>query len=262
MRCRFTPIKAVLAATVLIQLSLALSTSWATVFTWSGGGNDDGFDTALNRSGGVAPMPGSSTDLHFSGGVVLNGDTTLLFPGSGSVRDRVNNSGTLILGAGTSAGTGGYLNTGGLSEGTATTGPGGLGAVVGMGALTLRANATIDFTGANGGSELVFQAFNFISGTVANIIARTGNVGADGSDRLLFATDPNLTSNDLRLVQFTNDAGANFATGGMIIDSNAYYELAPLAPVPEPATWTAAAMTLLTLAISQKGRLSVLVRGR
>jgi autotransporter-associated beta strand protein len=202
---------------------------------------------------------GATNNGRIGGSSLINvaRNTTLLFSGSGSVRDRVNNSGTLILSQGTTPNTGGYLNTGGLSEGIAPAGPGGVGAVVGMGALTLRANATIDFTSANGGSELVFQSFDFISGTVANIIHWTGTAGGDGSDRLLFATNPNLTTTDLQSVQFTNDAGANFATGGMIIDYNGYYELVPVA-VPEPATWAAAVMTLLAVAVSQRRRLTLL----
>lgn len=224
--------------------------------------------TANNTYTGTTTVSAGTLELN-NDGVTTNGriggsstiavarNATLLLSGSGSVRDRINNSGTLILTAGTTAGTGGYLNTGGLSEGTAPTGPGGLGGVVGIGALTLRANATIDFTSANGGSELVFQTFNFISGTVANITHWTGTAGADGSDRLLFATNPNLTTNDLRFIQFTDDLGANFVTGGMIIPYNGYYELVP---VPEPSTWAAGVMGLLAVAVSQRRRIRRIVR--
>ncbi len=111
-----------------------------------------------------------------------------------------------------------------------------------MGMLTMRSNATIDFTSAAAGSALVFQSFNFISGTAINIKNWTGTGGGSGLDQLLFATNPNLTANDLRFVQFTNDSGANFATGGMMIDYNGYYELVP---VPEPGTWAAASLALL-----------------
>ena len=215
----FPSIKVVLAATVLFQMPLSVSNSWANVFAGSGPGN-----------------------------------ATLLFAGSG---DRVNNSGTLILSAGNTAGPEGYLNTGGLSDGTVRPGPGGLGAVVGMGALTLRANATIDLTGADGRSESVFQTSNFISGTVANIIQWTGTAGADGSDRLLFATNPSLTTKDRPPVQFANYADTNFAIGEMMTDDSGYYELAQ---APEPATWAAAAMTLLAVAVTQRRRLAVLRR--
>lgn len=191
--------------------------------------------------------------------ISIGRDTTLLLSGSTSVRDRLNNSGTLLLGAGTTVNAGGMLNTGGLSEGTAPTGPGGAGGVVGIGALSLRSKATIDFTSANGGSELVFQSLSFVSGTVANILHWTGTAGADGSDRLLFATNPNLTTNDLRFVQFTNDAGANFTTGGMIIDYNGYYELVP---VPEPSTWAAAATAFITMLLGQRRRLRALLLRR
>jgi hypothetical protein len=120
------------------------------------------------------------------------------------------------------------------------------------GALTLQSNATIDFKSADGGSESVFQPFNVISGTVADIVQWTATVEADGSDRLL-ATNPNLTSHDLQPVQFANYADTNFAIGEMSTADNGYYELAQ---APEPTTWAAAGMTLLAVAVSQRRRLT------
>ena len=146
-----------------------------------------------------------------------------------------------------------------VSEGTAPTGPGEPGAAVGMGALTLQPNATIDFASANGGSELAVPSSDFIPRTVADIIEWTGTAGADGSDRLLFATNPTLTTADPQFVQFANYAATNFAIGEMIPDDNGYY---PFAAAPEPATWAAAAMTLLAVAVSQRRRLAVLRRSR
>jgi fibronectin-binding autotransporter adhesin len=178
-------------------------------------------------------------------------NATLVLSGSSNVRDRINDAARIILTAGTSPDVGGVLNTGGLKEGTAPTGPSGAGGAPGIGILTLRANATIDFTSANGGSELVCQSLDFISGTVINITHWTGNAGTDGLDRLLFATNPNLTTNDLRFVQFTNDNGANFATGAMIIGYNGYYELVA---VPEPATWIGASLALLALLFARGHR--------
>lgn len=220
---------------------------------------------ANNTYTGTTTLSAGTLELNNDGGtntgriggstiISIARNSYLVLSGSGSVRDRINDSATLILGAGTTPGTGANLNTGGLSEGTAPTGPAGAGGVVGIGALTLRANATIDFTSANGGSVLVFQTFNFISGTIANIAHWTGSAGGDGLDRLLFATNPNLTTNDLRFVQFTNDAGLNFATGGMIIGYNGYYELVPLTAVPEPATWIGGGLALLTLLVARGRR--------
>ena len=71
---------------------------------------------------------------------------------------------------------------------------------------------------------------------------------------MLFAANPSLTTNDLRFVQFTNDAGTNFATGGMIIDYNGYYELVPLAAVPEPATWIGGGLALFALVFARGHR--------
>lgn len=199
---------------------------------------------------------GSATNGRIGGttAISVTRNSTLLLSGSSVVRDRINNSSTLVLGQSTIAGTGGTLNTGGLSEGTAPTGPGGVGGVVGIGALSLRANTTIDFTAANGGSALVFQSLSFVSGTVANITHWTGPAGANGLDHLLFAINPNLTANDLRLVQFTNDAGTNFATGGLIVDYNGYYELVPITAVPEPATWVGATLALLSVGFARIGK--------
>ena len=186
--------------------------------------------------------------------VTVARNSTLLLSGSSSVRDRINDTAKVALTAGTSPDVGGTLNTGGLSEGTAPTGPGGAGGAPGVGILTLRANSTIDFTSAAGGSELVCQSLDFISGTVVNIAHWTGNAGSDGADRLLFATYPSLTTNDLRFVQFTNDAGVSFATGGMLIDYNGYWELVPITAVPEPATWIASALALLALVFTRRHR--------
>jgi autotransporter-associated beta strand protein len=186
--------------------------------------------------------------------VAVTRNATLLLSGSSGVRDRINDAAKVQLTAGTSPDVGGTLNTGGLSEGTAPTGPGGAGGTPGIGILTLRGNSTIDFTSANGGSELVCQSLDFISGTIVNIAHWTGSAGSDGLDRLLFLANPNLTTNDLRFVQFTNDAGLNFTTGGMIIGYNGYYELVPITAVPEPATWIGGALALLALVFARGHR--------
>jgi hypothetical protein len=167
------------------------------------------------------------------------------------------------LASGASPGTGGKLNTGGLSEGTAPTGGVGTGAV-GLGALTLNSHSTIDFNAPGssstaGGSALVFQSLanSFVSGTALTIAHWTGNANQDGSDRLLFATDPGLTLANLANVQFTNDAGVNFALGAMEISFNGMFELVP---VPEPTTWLAAVLSLGAIAFTQRRRLARIVR--
>jgi autotransporter-associated beta strand protein len=269
----------ILSGTVTLNGGLIISQSTGGILQVSGAivdGTDTGFtkhEVIVNGSGrkGTVLFTANNT---YTGRTVVNGGTlevnnngsttsgtlagstqitvirnaTLLLSGSGSIRDRLNNSASLSLSAGTNPDVGGTLHTGGLSEGTAPTGAGGAGAVVGLGALSLRANTTIDFTSAIGGSELVCQSLSFISGIAVNILHWTGTAGSDGQDRLLFATNPNLTTNDLRFVQFTNDAGLNFETGAMIVSYNGYYELVPMAvAVPEPGGWAAAAFTVVTL---------------
>ena len=123
-----------------------------------------------------------------------------------------------------------------------------------VGAVTLRSNGIIGCTAVNGGSELVFESSSFVTRAVANLTDWTGPSGADGTDRLFIATDTNVSANNLRFLQSKNDPAANFASDATIVAGDSAYEIVPLAPVPEPATWTAAAMTLLAVAASLRRR--------
>jgi hypothetical protein len=135
-----------------------------------------------------------------------------------------------------------------------------------MGALTLQnttslSHATIDFlTGANG-SSLVFNSLAGATGAFVDIknwsgLAQTDN-GTTSNDRLLVATNPNLTTTDLANWQFFDDSGNMFATGAMEI---AYGNMFELVPVPEPSTWLAGGLALAAVVVSQRRRLARLLK--
>ncbi|MGI9087270.1 MAG: autotransporter-associated beta strand repeat-containing protein [Chthoniobacterales bacterium] len=201
---------------------------------------------------------GAANALGGTSGVTVNSGGTLLLSNSGTT-DRINNAASVNLSSGgVTARTGGILNTGGLSEGTAPTGAGGAGGVVGALTLTTNTNSGVDFnapgnTGNTGGSKLVFQNFSLVSGTAITIDHWTGTANTNGSDQLLFATNPGYNLADLANVQFTSDAGTNFALGAQLINFNGYSELVP---VPEPSTWAAGILTVLALGWTQRRRLT------
>lgn len=212
--------------------------------------------TGSNTYNGATTISSGTLTVSNNGGATLgrlqgtptltvNSGGTLLLAGSSAVNDRLNDAAAVTLSGG------GKISTGALSEGAAPTAPGGAGGAAGVGALTLAstssgARAIIDFTAATTGSALIFSSLTSASkGAFVNILGFTGTQrgdnGAAGNDRLLFTSDPGFSVADLANWQFTNDAGANFATGGLQIAYNGYYEIVP---VPEPATWLAGALLL------------------
>src|SRR5207244_3172036 len=139
--------------------------------------------------------------------------------GTGSTdRIRDDAAGVTIKGGGT-------FNTGGFSEGTRPSSAGATDGVAGLGALTLQttssgSHAMIDFT-TGSGSSLVFDSLSGATGAFVDVmnwngLAQTDN-GATTNDRLLFATNPNLSTTDLANWQFYDNTGARYATGEMEI---------------------------------------------
>lgn len=177
-------------------------------------------------------------------GILLYNGGTMLLSGSATITDRLNNAAPVTINGGAK------LMTGGLNEGTRPTAVG-VGGAVGVGALTLAgasssSRATIDFGTAGTGSALVFSSLSASSaGTYVSILNYTGVTRADSgaatNDRLLFANDPGFTLANLANWQFYNDANVAFATGGIEIVYNGYFEIVP---VPEPATWLGGALLL------------------
>ncbi|MGI9087273.1 MAG: hypothetical protein ACR2HH_05965 [Chthoniobacterales bacterium] len=234
----------------------------------SGGGGTTSYSNTISGNGGVRVMgpgtallshantfvgsttidsgtlnAGATSALGGTSSVTVNSTGTLLL--SGSFTNRINDAATLTLNGGT-------FKTGGLSEGSAATGVGGAGGAVGALTLTMNANSVVDFTNGSG-SKLVFQNFSLASGTAITIAHWTGTANINGSDQLLFASNPGYTLADLANVQFTTDAGTNFARGAQLINFNGYSELVP---VPEPSTWAAGILTVLALGYTQRRRLS------
>ena len=214
--------------------------------TYTGATTINGGTLSLNAAGaaGAASSGTSSITVNASG-------TLLITNSSGTTTDRINNSAGVTLNGGTFARSG----AGTVSEGTGvhTTNGGGVGTTgtnaVGMGALTLQANSTLDFTtNASGVGTLVFASF-VPNGHILNILnytsaanPTTGVSGTDGTDdRLIF--DQNESTN-LADFSFGGVSATEIALGG------GFFEIVP---IPEPSTWIGGGFAALML-IVQIGR--------
>ena len=191
---------------------------------------------------GTVTLSGANT---FTGSATVSGGTLILSansPGAlGSTSSiTVNAGGTLLLGASNQINNssslelhGGTFATGGFSEGTTSS--------AGIGALTLTAiNSHIDFgTGTTG--TLRFASFSpgsFLL-TIDNWTGNPGSAGSSSTDRLLFESDQ---SSHLGGFTFTGYTGAM-----EIALSGGLWEIVPI--VPEPSTYGAGSLTLMTLLI-------------
>jgi fibronectin-binding autotransporter adhesin len=221
--------------------------------TYSNSGVVSGTGT-LNKTGtGNLILTGTNT---FTGSTIVDEGTLTLASASGTALGSttgitVNAGGTLLLGAsnqiGNSTGVtldGGTFAKGNFSEGAANS--------IGLGALTLSADGShIDFgTGTVG--ILSFASFDpsvdLLSITIDNWTGTANTVGGVGSDRLIFHSSQ---SANLSLFEFTG-----YAPGATQISLNGgYYEVVPVAPVPEPSTWIGAALAVGVLGFHQRRRL-------
>ena len=194
----------------------------------------------LAGSGSLSASPGATT------AITVNNGGTLFLAGSG--QGRFNSSALSPIALGTTGGTGvggTILRDTGAYEGTgASTTNGGSSTSgsnsVGLGALTLASNSTIDF-GTSGKGTLVFTSFNPTSSNfVLNVTDYTNTTtngstisGVDGTDdRLIFMDNVSADGNlaDITFAGSTSDAQISLGGG--------FYEIVPTA-VPEPATWAA-----------------------
>lgn len=230
-----------------LTINGAASTTFALAIT-DGATRKVGLALAATNTGSLA-LTGANT---YAGGTNVNGGTLLANNSSGSATGSgpvtVNNSGTLGgIGAISGATT---INGGGRITG-ATAGT--------IGALTLQNNVT--FSGASG-SSLATYFVDLAS-------------GANNSDRLLIGGGLNLGSFDQ--IQFNGTADgtssynlATYTSVSGIFDVEtalpAGYQLVygttslDLVPVPEPATWLAAALAVAALAFHQRRRWITLLR--
>ena len=131
---------------------------------------------------------------------------------------------------------GGTFAKGNFSEGTTST--------AGVGALTLTATGShIDFgTGTVG--TLTFASFISNSNTITidNWTGVLNTQGTASTDRLIFNSDQ---SGNLAFFQFVGFAAG--ATEFAVTGSPGYFEVVPLAPVPEPRTYAIGLLGLLLL---------------
>ncbi len=189
---------------------------------------------------------GATSALGATSGIIVNAGGTLLLSQPGALTtDRINNSSTMSLNGGTFA-------TGGHSEFALT----GSTVTAGIGALTLASSSVIDL--GSGSSILAFANSSLQAWTgVLSIYNWTGTpITGGGVDQLYVGTDSTgLTAEQLSQVVFYSDSGTTaLGTGG--------YSLAmdgELGPVPEPATWATASLTLVYLCFTQRRRLRKLI---
>lgn len=177
--------------------------------------------------------------------ITVNTGGTLLFAQSGSTSsvDRLNGAASFTLG-------GGSLNLGGLSEGAAGTN--------GVGALTLTATSTIEFGTAATTNLIQFNGLGtHTTGAIMQITNWQGIPNsANGGDQLLFAG----SSASFTSAYQQSEVSFNGSFGYDVMDFGSYYEV--FAPVPEPSTWAAAAMSLVFVGWTQRWRVRKLVRIR
>lgn len=195
--------------------------------------------TTINAGTLNAAAPGA---LGGTSSIVVNQGGTLLFSEPGSpTTDRINDNSTMTLNGGT-------FNTDGLSEhglAGATVNPG-------IGAITLLSNSTIDL-GA-GASVIAFADSSGQSWTgTISVYNWSGTPGTgNGTDQLYFGSNASgLTATQLSQIAFYSDSGATFlGLGSYASDLDG-----EVMPVPEPASWFAAALGFSALAFTQRRRI-------
>jgi autotransporter-associated beta strand protein len=210
------------------------------------GSSDNVNIAATVNSGTLLLAKASNSGVHALGsGLTVNSGGTAKLGGTGG--DQIFDSMAVTLNAGAT------FNTSGLSEGTRPTGPFATNGAAGIGALSLAgtsgAHVTLDF-GTLGGSTLAFGSLAAGANTFVDILNWDGNAGFDNgsttNDRWLFATDPGLSQ-----AQLANFDFAGFAPGATEFF---YGNMVEIVPVPEPSTWVAGGMTLLSLLFLRRRR--------
>jgi fibronectin-binding autotransporter adhesin len=207
------------------------TTIFAGVISGTGGLTKDGASTQI--------VSGANT---YSGSTTVNGGTLTVANGSGSALGStsnvtVNSGGTFLLGANNQVNNtatmtlaGGTFGKGNFSEGSAS--------APGVGALTLTASGShLDFgTGTVGVLTFASLTPGGFTLTIDNWTGTANTVGNGSTDRLIFASNQ---SGNLSSFSFTGFSGA------VEVDLlNGYWEVVPVAAVPEPSTWIAGALAL------------------
>lgn len=245
-------------STLTVNPGTGVSTTFAGVIAGTNGGTQG--NVALLKTGaGTLTLSGTNT---FSSTTTISGGTLIAAGASGSALGStsaitVNSGGTLLLGASDQINNSATitLHGGTLTRGSGNYNEGGIGSV-GMGALTLNATGShIDFgTGTVG--ILTFASFS-PGGNTLTIDNWTGTVNTQGitgsTDRLIFDSDQSSNLNSFSFAGFGGPV-TEFALG------SGYFEVVP---VPEPATWVSAALSLAGLVFfSGRRRLARIFRRR
>ena len=223
--------------------------------TYAGVLADGNGTLALTVSGGTNTLTGTNT---YSGTTTVGGNGTLALSGGGRLANTggivLNAGGTLLLNGGAGAVShlssttpvtlaGGTLAVAGSMEGTRS--------AVGVGALTLTANSTLDFQQSSGGHVTFGGGFvdagNAYQLTLANYL---GGPEGNNPTQLLFNQDMGSYLNDFQFAY-----GSNLVAAAQLSVGNGFYELVPVTAVPEPATWLSGALLLGAAALSLRRRM-------
>ena len=216
---------------------------------------------ANTYSGATAVNAGSlnaaaNSALSSTSGITVNSSGTLLITNSAAT-NRIGNSVGIALNGGTFARSG----SGTVSEGAGAHRNGIIvtgASSVGLGALTLQANSTLDL-GTGGVGTFVFSSFT-PNGNVLNILdyissASGLNPTVSGTD----GTDDRLIFNSIQAANLA-DFSFNGISATEILLDNGFYEIVPVTPTPEPGTWIVGALALNALGWLQRRRLRTLLR--
>lgn len=171
--------------------------------------------------------------------ITVNSGGTLMLSNSGnsSTTDRINDNATMTMNGGT-------FKTTGLSEHGATNN------TPGIGALTLQSSSIINL--GSGSSVIAFanSSAQTWTGTLS-IYNWSGSTSGNGTDQVYFGNDnTGLNAGQLSDVTFYSDSGITALGVAQILADG------EIVPVPEPATWFGAALTLAAVAYSQRRRFS------
>jgi len=200
--------------------------------------------TGNNTFDGTTVINGGTLNANATGGDKALGGTTSIVVNAGgtlmtSSDQQFNAAPAVTLAGGTIA-----------TNGTSQT----------LGALTLTSSAIIDM--GDGASILNF-ANSSSQLWAANAIISIYNWSGDkdngaGTDQLYFGSDnTGLTSGQLSQFRFYSDAGITPFWSG---SGGAMFANGEVVPVPEPATWIGALLTLGAIGYSQRRRISRLIK--